>query len=135
MAKLIIDIKNRGEAINFFHFMLDLEEGPCAFKRLRGCSCGNEYLAITPEGDIYPCHQFIGIDEWLMGNVVKKQFDTGIKEKLSSVNVYSKSECSDCWAKFYCSGGCNANNYLCRGDVLLPHKITCEIEKKELSAH
>ncbi len=132
LAKLIIDIKNRGEAINFFHFMLDLEEGPCAFKRLRGCSCGNEYLAITPEGDIYPCHQFIGIDEWLMGNVVKKQFDTGIKEKLSSVNVYSKSECSDCWAKFYCSGGCNANNYLCRGDVLLPHKITCEIEKKRI---
>lgn len=132
LAKIIIDIKKRGEQINFFHFMLDLEQGPCVFKRLRGCSCGNEYVAVTPDGDVYPCHQFVGNDDWIMGNVIQGKLNSEIKEKFSKATVFDKECCNDCWAKFYCSGGCNANNYTYNGSILSPHHFSCEIEKKRL---
>ena len=132
LAKSIIELKSRGQHINFFHFMLDLDQGPCALRRLRGCSCGNEYIAVTPEGDIYPCHQFVGLDEWKMGNVLVDGVNNGIKEYFAKATIYSKESCGNCWARFYCSGGCNANNYLYEGDTLNPHKVSCEIEKKRL---
>ena len=132
LAKKIIAHKSRGNHINFFHFMLDLDQGPCALRRLRGCSCGNEYIAVTPEGDIYPCHQFVGLSNWKMGNVRVDDVDNRIKYYFSKATIYSKISCVNCWARFYCSGGCNANNYLYEGDALNPHKVSCEIEKKRL---
>ncbi len=132
LAKEIIRRKRGGDSFNFFHFMLDLDQGPCAIKRLRGCSCGNEYIAVTPEGDIYPCHQFVGMEEWRMGSVLDNSLDQSKKLMFSKTNVYEKPECRECWAKFYCSGGCNANNLQYAGDVLKPHKLSCALEKKRL---
>lgn len=132
LAKEIIKRKKEGKCFNFFHFMLDLNQGPCAIKRLRGCSCGNEYIAITPNGDIFPCHQFVGNDEFKMGNLNEGTFNTLMKTQFSKANIYSKSDCKNCWAKFYCSGGCNANNHKYAGSILKPHKTGCDLEKKRL---
>ncbi len=132
LAKKMLSMKQQGRGFNFFHFMVDLEQGPCAIKRLRGCGCGNEYVAITPEGDIYPCHQFVGMDEWKMGNLLQSTFDKEKKEYFSKANIYNKEKCNDCWAKFYCSGGCNANNLSYAGDVFKPLKLSCDLMKKRL---
>ncbi|MCH5205724.1 MAG: thioether cross-link-forming SCIFF peptide maturase [Oscillospiraceae bacterium] len=126
-------IANRTEnKFNFFHFMIDLNEGPCAIKRLRGCGCGNDYVAVDPHGDIYPCHQFVGIDRWKMGNLNDGTFNEAIKTYFSETHLYSKDGCRDCWAKFYCSGGCNANSFIYEGDCRLPHKFSCELQRKRL---
>ncbi len=132
LAKKIIEYKKNGKNFNFFHFMIDLDQGPCAIKRLRGCSCGNEYVAITPQGDIFPCHQFVGNDDWKMGNLNDGTFSFDIKDQFAKTNIYTKPDCKNCWAKFYCSGGCNANNFEYEGDTKKPHKIACELEKKRL---
>lgn len=132
LSQMIIEREKAGKGFQFFHFMVDLNQGPCAIKRLRGCSCGNEYVAVTPSGDIYPCHQFVGNSEWKMGSVLSDTLDADIKERFALTNVYSKPECKNCWAKFYCSGGCNANNWQYEGNVRKPHKISCELEKKRL---
>lgn len=132
LAKVIIDKRKNKEFFNFFHFMIDLNQGPCAIKRLRGCGCGNEYIAITPTGDIFPCHQFVGNDEWKMGNLFDNNFNTKIKDTFSKTTVYTKSNCKNCWAKFYCSGGCNANNLQYENNIFTPHSISCELEKKRL---
>ncbi|QEY34073.1 thioether cross-link-forming SCIFF peptide maturase [Caproiciproducens galactitolivorans] len=132
LSKVIIERKKAGKDFHFFHFMIDLNQGPCAVKRLRGCSCGNEYIAVTPEGDIFPCHQFVGDDSFKMGNVLDGTFDEAIKHTFALANIYSKPECKNCWAKFYCSGGCNANNQQYEGDIHKAHKISCELEKKRL---
>lgn len=132
LADKLIEIKKKGEKITFFHFMLDLSAGPCVYKRLRGCSCGNEYVAVTPEGDIYPCHQFVGMDDYKMGNLLDGTFNNDLKDKFASINVYKKPECRECWAKFYCSGGCSANNLQYAKDILKPHKISCQLEKKRV---
>ena len=132
LAKELIRRKKAGKGFNFFHFMIDLDQGPCAIKRLRGCGCGNEYVAVTPDGDIYPCHQFVGMVEWKMGNLYDGSFDTQRKEYFARANIYGKEECGKCWAKFYCSGGCNANNFQYAGDVRKPYRLACELEKKRL---
>ncbi len=132
LAKTIISKRKNKEFFNFFHFMIDLNQGPCAIKRLRGCGCGNEYIAITPTGDIFPCHQFVGNDKWKMGNLFDNTFNTELKSVFSKANVYTKSECKNCWAKFYCSGGCNANNLQYENSILIPHSISCKLEKKRL---
>ena len=132
LAERLLENDKNGKHFNFFHFMLDLDQGPCAIKRLRGCGCGNEYVAISPNGDIYPCHQFVGIDEWKMGNLNEETFNYKIKDYFASAHIYTKEECKKCWAKFYCSGGCNANNYIYAGDVHNAYKMSCEIEKKRL---
>ena len=132
LAKEILDNEKKGNKFNFFHFMLDLDQGPCAIKRLRGCGCGNDYVAITPDGDIFPCHQFVGIDEYKMGNIDEGTFNQEMKDDFAKAHVYSKPDCRECWAKFYCSGGCNANNYQYQGDIRKAHKISCELEKKRL---
>ncbi len=117
---------------NFFHFMVDLDQGPCAIKRLRGCGCGNDYVAVEPHGDIYPCHQFVGIENWKMGNVKDGEINQDIKTYFAKTHIYSKKGCSGCWAKFYCSGGCNANSFIYEGDCRTPHTISCELQKKRL---
>ncbi len=132
LANALLQRRKEGRGFNFFHFMIDLNQGPCAIKRLRGCGCGNEYVAVTPEGDIYPCHQFVGDEQWKMGSVLDGTFNIPMKERFAKANVYSKSECKNCWAKFYCSGGCNANNWQYEGDILKSHGISCELEKKRL---
>lgn len=132
LAQEVIKLKRDKKAINFFHFFIDLNAGPCAIKRLRGCSCGNEYIAVTPNGDIYPCHQFVGMDDWKLGNINDGSFNFDMKKQFSSINIYKKDECKNCWAKFYCSGGCSANNLQYAGDIMKPHKLSCELEKKRL---
>ena len=132
LARTMLEMRGRGERFNFFHFMLDLDQGPCAIKRLRGCGCGNEYVAITPDGDVYPCHQFVGLDGWKMGSVYDLSVDRSMKEDFAKATVYDKPQCKECWAKFYCSGGCNANNLQYGGSVRTPYTLTCELEKKRL---
>jgi len=132
LAKDLIEAKKNGNGYNFFHFMIDLDQGPCVIKRLKGCGAGNEYVAVTPEGDVYPCHQFVGNTDFIMGNVHDNTLDLKMKEKFSKSCVYSKEECKSCWAKFYCSGGCSANNFKFSGSIDVPHKLSCELEKKRV---
>lgn len=132
LTKRILEYEETGKKFNFFHFMIDLDQGPCAIKRMRGCGCGNEYVAVTPDGDIYPCHQFVGKEEYKMGNLYDNTFNREMKDDFSKAHIYTKSDCKECWARFYCSGGCNANNYEHMGDILKSYKIACELEKKRL---
>jgi uncharacterized protein len=118
--------------VRFFHFLLDLGQGPCVLKRLRGCSCGNEYCAVTPEGDIYPCHQFVGLDDWKMGSVLTGAWDAARQAELVHAHLYHKPECRECWAKFYCGGGCNAANVLYQGTLLRPTPLGCALERKRV---
>lgn len=134
LVERIQEIKKQNGTINFFHFMIDLEQGPCVIKRLRGCGSGNEYVAITPDGDIYPCHQFVGHEEYRMGNLEEGSFNTDIKHEFAGCHVYSKPSCQDCWAKFYCSGGCNANNYIFNGDIHASYELSCKIMRKRLES-
>ena len=112
--------------------MLDLEQGPCAIKRLRGCGCGNEYVAITPDGDIYPCHQFVGQEEWKMGSLLDDTLNLEMKDMFAKATIYGKPDCQACWAKFYCSGGCNANNATHCGDIHKSYQLACDLERKRL---
>lgn len=128
----VAELKKEDEKFNFFHFMIDLDQGPCVIKRLRGCGSGNEYVAITPDGDIYPCHQFVGHEEYKMGNLEEHTFNENIKKEFAGCHVYSKPTCRDCWAKFYCSGGCNANNYIYNGDIHNAYELSCKIMRKRL---
>ncbi len=121
-----------GRWFNFFHFMIDLEQGPCVIKRLSGCGAGCEYLAVTPDGDIYPCHQFVGHEEYKMGNVADGEISSEIRETFENCNVYTKPSCRDCFAKFYCSGGCMANACLLCGDINTPHELSCELMRKRV---
>ena len=132
LAKEMIKRKKSGKCFNFFHFMIDLDQGPCAIKRLRGCSCGNEYIAVTPNGDVYPCHQFVGNEDFLMGNVFEGLKRTDIRDSFKSCNVYSKEKCRECFARFYCSGGCAANSYNFHGDIHNTYDIGCALQKKRV---
>ena len=118
--------------VNFFHFNVDLAQGPCVIKRLRGCGAGCEYVAITPEGDIYPCHQFVGNEDYKLGNLYEDTFNMEISKAFSNLNIYTREDCKDCWARFYCSGGCSASNLLVNGDIKKPHHVGCELERKRL---
>ena len=133
VVEVILERRKNGNFLNFFHFMIDLENGPCAIKKLKGCSCGNEYIAVTPSGDIFPCHQFVGIENWKMGNVLKdKLVDQNVRERFLESNIFSKKDCGSCWAKFFCGGGCNANNLKFNSDIRNPYKISCELQKKRV---
>ena len=118
--------------VNFFHFNVDLTQGPCVIKRLRGCGAGCEYVAITPDGDIYPCHQFVGNEEYKLGSLDDGSFDMEKSGKFAELNVYTREACKTCWARFYCSGGCSASNLLVNGDIKEPHTVGCELERKRL---
>lgn len=124
--------KKEGKGFNFFHFMIDLEGGPCVAKRLSGCGSGTEYLAVTPWGDFYPCHQFVGQEEFLMGNVEEGIVRTDIRDTFKACNVYAKEQCRDCFAKFYCSGGCAANAYHFSGSINGAYDLGCELQRKRV---
>lgn len=132
LMQAYLDRKKEGRGFNFFHFMIDLEQGPCAAKRVTGCGAGNEYIAVTPKGDIYPCHQFVGDEAFRMGSVLDGSFDKKMQQVFRSSNVFSKEKCMSCWAKFYCSGGCAANAQHFSGDINQPYELGCEMEKKRL---
>ena len=122
--------QKEGKWFNFFHFMIDLTGGPCAHKRLVGCGSGTEYLAVTPEGDLYPCHQFVGQEQFKMGTVFEGVERKDIRKDFEGINVYSKPACKSCWAKFYCSGGCAASSNNMHNDLITPYEIGCEMQKK-----
>lgn len=132
LAKELVKRKKEGRAFNFFHFMIDLEGGPCVAKRLSGCGSGTEYLAVTPWGDLYPCHQFVGKDAFLMGNVFEGLKRTDIRDSFKGCNVYSKEKCKSCFARFYCSGGCAANSYNFHGNIHDTYDIGCALQKKRV---
>lgn len=132
LAKYIVESRKNGKWFNFFHFMLDLSGGPCVAKRLSGCGSGTEYLAVTPWGDFYPCHQFVGEEEFLMGNVEEGIKATSIRDNFKCSNVYAKEKCKTCFAKFYCSGGCAANAYKFHKDINDVYDIGCELQRKRV---
>lgn len=115
----------------FFHFDISLRQGPCLSRRIMGCGAGTEYLSISPEGDIYPCHQFMGREGFAMGNILEKDYSPQIGLSLRATHIYRK-KCADCWARFFCSGGCHANAHLINGDISLPYELNCALEKKRL---
>ena len=133
--KLAVEMLKRhkeGKDFNFFHFMIDLQGGPCVYKRLSGCGSGTEYLAVTPWGDFYPCHQFVGQEQFLMGNVDEGITNTKIRDEFKACNVYSKEKCKNCFAKFYCSGGCAANSYNFHGNINDAYDLGCELQRKRV---
>ncbi len=132
LAKEFIKRKKEGRGFNFFHFMIDLEQGPCVAKRLSGCGSGTEYLAVTPWGDLYPCHQFVGREDFLLGNVNEGITRTDICDEFKMCNVYAKEKCRSCFAKYYCSGGCAANSYQFHGSITDAYDIGCEMERKRV---
>jgi hypothetical protein len=132
LAKEYIKRKKEGRGFNFFHFNIDLKQGPCVAKRLSGCGSGTEYLAVTPWGDFYPCHQFVGKEEFLLGNVDIGIVKNDICNEFKLCNVYAKPKCRDCFARFYCSGGCAANSYSFHGDITDTYDIGCELQKKRI---
>ena len=132
LAKEYIKRKKEGRGFNFFHFMIDLQQGPCVYKRMSGCGSGTEYLAVTPWGDLYPCHQFVGQEEFLLGNVFDGITNTEVRDEFKLCNVYAKEKCKECFAKFYCSGGCAANSYKFHGNITDAYDIGCEMERKRV---
>ncbi len=132
LAKEMIKREKEGKGFNFFHYMIDLSGGPCVYKRLSGCGSGTEYLAVTPWGDLYPCHQFVGDEDFLLGNVDEGITNTSIRDEFKLCNVYAKEECRNCFAKFYCSGGCAANAYNMHKDINKPYEIGCELQRKRV---
>lgn len=132
LAEEYVARKKDGRGFNFFHFMIDLNQGPCVIKRIVGCGAGAEYIAVTPEGDLYPCHQFVGNEDFRIGRVVDGSFNKDIYHSFSEAHVYNKEKCNSCWAKFYCSGGCHANAYNFNNDIMVPYDIGCEMEKKRV---
>ncbi len=128
----IIDEVKKGTSFKFYHFNIDVNGGPCVYKRVSGCGAGHEYVAVTPEGDIYPCHQFVGIDEFKMGSIFNGELNKDIMSTFKDGHIYNKPKCMDCWARFYCSGGCQANNYNINKDIHIPYEIGCEMMKKRI---
>ena len=132
LARAYLQKRREGDAFDFFHFNVALDNGPCVAKRLAGCGAGHEYFAITPEGDIYPCHQFVGNEDFLMGNVDEGITRNDIRDSFKNCNVYSKEKCKNCFAKFYCSGGCAANSYNFHGNINDAYDVGCEMQKKRI---
>ena len=132
LGQVYMDRRANGKWFNFFHFMVDLEGGPCLRKRLTGCGAGNEYIAVTPDGDIYPCHQFVGREGYRMGSVLEGPFNREIQATFANNTVLTKEKCREGWARFYCSGGCAANAQAFNGDISKPYDMECQMERKRL---
>lgn len=132
MSKDYLEIRKEDKDFMFFHFMIDLTQGPCIIKRTVGCGAGSEYVAITPEGDIYPCHQFVGEEEFKLGTLDEGILNTSLRDNFKCANVFNKDDCYECWARYYCSGGCHANAHYANNDINKPYKIGCEMEKKRI---
>lgn len=132
LADELVTRRGTEKDFSFFHFMLDLSQGPCIVKRLSGCGAGSEYVAITPDGDIYPCHQFVGDEKFRIGNILEGTYNNHLSNDFKEAHVYNKEKCKECWAKFYCSGGCHANAYNFNNDINIPYDLGCQMEKKRL---
>ena len=132
LARLMLARKKEGRPFTFYHYMLDLSGGPCIYKRISGCGSGTEYMAVTPWGDLYPCHQFVGEERFRLGDVWQGVTNEQVREEFASCNVYAREECRDCWAKLYCSGGCAANAYHTTGRIQGVYQYGCELFKKRI---
>jgi len=132
LAKLMLEREREGRPFTFYHYMIDLTGGPCIYKRISGCGSGTEYMAVTPWGDLYPCHQFVGEEKFKLGDVWRGVTNKEVREDFASCNVYSREECRNCWARLYCSGGCAANAYHATGSVRGVYKEGCELFKKRV---
>lgn len=132
LAKLMLERDKEGKPFTFYHYMIDLKGGPCIYKRISGCGSGTEYMAVTPWGDLYPCHQFVGEEDFKLGDIWNGVNNDKIQQKFAECNVYAREECRDCWAKLYCSGGCAANAYHSTGSVKGVYKDGCELFKKRM---
>ncbi|MBE7005112.1 MAG: thioether cross-link-forming SCIFF peptide maturase [Ruminococcaceae bacterium] len=132
LAKLMLQREREGRPFTFYHYMLDLTGGPCVYKRISGCGSGTEYLAVTPWGDLYPCHQFVGEERFRLGDVENGVTNTAAQAEFAACNVYAKPECRDCWARLYCSGGCAANAFHATGSVTGVYETGCVLFKKRM---
>ncbi|MBQ2944327.1 MAG: thioether cross-link-forming SCIFF peptide maturase [Ruminococcus sp.] len=132
LAELMLKHDKEGKPFTFYHYMIDLTGGPCIYKRISGCGSGTEYMAVTPWGDLYPCHQFVGEEKFKLGDIWQGVTNTEIQKEFASCNVYARPDCSDCWAKLYCSGGCAANAYHSTGSVTGVYKYGCELFRKRM---
>ncbi len=132
LAKEMLRRQKEGNGFEFYHYMIDLEHGPCVYKRISGCGSGTEYLAVTPWGDLYPCHQFVSDSAYCLGNVWDGILKPKICEEFGKCNIYSREECEDCWAKLYCSGGCAANAYHATGNITGIYDYGCRLFKKRI---
>ncbi len=132
LAKEMLKREKEGRGFTFFHFMIDLDAGPCVYKRTKGCGCGSEYVAVTPNGDIYPCHQFVEHTELKLGNIFDDTFNWDIATQFAENNIITNEKCKSCWARYFCGGGCSANNYNFHRDIKEPYTIACELEKKRV---
>ena len=132
LAMLMLDKDKEGKPFTFYHYMIDLTGGPCIYKRISGCGSGTEYMAVTPWGDLYPCHQFVGEEKFKLGDVWKGVDNTEIQSEFLECNVYARPECRDCWARLYCSGGCAANAYHATGSVKGVYKFGCDLFRKRM---
>ena len=132
LAELMLKHDKEGKPFTFYHYMIDLTGGPCIYKRISGCGSGTEYMAVTPWGDLYPCHQFVGEENFKLGDIWQGVTNTEIQKAFASCNVYARPDCSDCWAKLYCSGGCAANAYHSTGSVTGVYKYGCELFRKRM---
>ncbi|MBO5907567.1 MAG: thioether cross-link-forming SCIFF peptide maturase [Clostridia bacterium] len=132
LASLMLEREKEGRPFTFYHYMIDLKGGPCIYKRISGCGSGTEYMAVTPFGELYPCHQFVGEEKYKLGNIYEGVTNTAAREEFANSNLYKKEECRDCWARLYCSGGCAANAYHATGSVNGVYKPGCELFKKRM---
>ena len=132
LAELMLKRHREGKPFTFYHYMIDLKGGPCIYKRVSGCGSGTEYMAVTPWGDLYPCHQFVGEEAFKLGDVFHGVTNTEVQKEFASCNVYSRPECADCWAKLYCSGGCAANAYHATGAITGVYAYGCDLFRKRM---
>ena len=132
LAQLMLEREREGKPFTFYHYMLDLKDGPCVYKRISGCGSGTEYMAVTPWGDLYPCHQFVGDESFKLGNIYDGVVNTEVQKQFADCNVYTKPECRDCWAKLYCSGGCAANAFHATGSVNGVYEAGCTLFRKRM---
>ena len=132
LAKEMLKRQKEGNGFTFYHYMLDLTHGPCIYKRISGCGSGTEYMAVTPSGELYPCHQFVGDKKYLLGNIYDGVTNKEIQNEFKLCNAYARKECADCWAKLYCSGGCAANSYHASGKITGIYEYGCELFKKRI---
>jgi uncharacterized protein len=124
--------QKEGNDFKFYHFNIDLQGGPCVYKRISGCGAGHEYVAVTPDGELYPCHQFVGNSEFKLGDIFEGIIDEKLSSEFKNAHIYNKPTCRECWARFYCSGGCQANNYNFNKDMHIPYDIGCKMTKKRV---
>jgi len=132
LASKYIKRLSTGDKFRFYHFNVDIDDGPCLFKRITSCGAGYEYIAVAPDGKIYPCHQFVGQDEFVIGDIYNGISNTKMCDEFKENTIFKKEKCRDCWAKLYCSGGCHANAYFTNGNIMEPNELSCTLQKKRI---